>query len=700
MPMMKRFTHFLLLFLFFQLLVCDLSAQKRHSEPASMTDSIHEIEDVVVTGHYFQKDIIPAQELSGKELQRLSAVSVADAIRYFAGAQIKDYGGVGGLKTVDIRGMGTKHVGVFYDGIELSNAQNGQIDLGRFSMDNMEAIALYNGQRSNTFQSAKDFTSSSSIYLITRKPQFTPGKNNNLRLSMKTGSFGTANPSGLWEHRFSPRITTSLNVEYLYTSGRYKFTREKKNSAGEGYKKTTIRYNGEVSALRLEGGIYGKVKDGEWTSKLYYYDSSRGYPGAYVRQNDKIVHEERQWDRNFFVQSYFRKRFNAKYSLQLNGKYMYDYLHYLADPTKDESIMYIENTYRQQEVYLSVAQQYSIFDFWNVNLASDVIYNKLRANLVNFAYPSRISSLTALATALNLKKVKIQGSLLYTFVYDWTKAPGASAGKKNVWSPTVVVMYRPFNQIDLNLRAFYKKIFRMPTFNDLYYTQLGYKLLNPEFTTQYNVGLQYTKDFSGKHFRRLEMQVDAYYNEVKDMIVAMPTTSFFRWVMKNLGYVEIRGIDTSASTDFAFGDVKLRVRLTYTYEKAQDFTDPDAFLPSAKATRADPDELENGSWYGNQIPFIPWHSGSAIANLAYKDWDMNYSFIYTGVRYASRANILVNKMAAWYTHDLSLSRVIHLRKSELRLTAEVNNIFNQRYDVVPNYPMPGTNVKIKLNWTL
>ena len=73
--------------------------------------------------------------------------NVADALRYFSGIQIKDYGGVGGLKTVNIRSMGTNHVGVFYDGIELGNAQNGTVDLGRFSLDNMESVTLYNGQK-------------------------------------------------------------------------------------------------------------------------------------------------------------------------------------------------------------------------------------------------------------------------------------------------------------------------------------------------------------------------------------------------------------------------------------------------------------------------------------------------------------------------------------------------------------------------
>lgn len=87
----------------------------------------------------------PVQILSGKELEKLNVYSVADALRYFSGVQIKDYGGIGGLKTVNIRSMGSHHVGVFYDGIELGNAQNGVVDLGRFSLDNMEVISLYNG---------------------------------------------------------------------------------------------------------------------------------------------------------------------------------------------------------------------------------------------------------------------------------------------------------------------------------------------------------------------------------------------------------------------------------------------------------------------------------------------------------------------------------------------------------------------------
>ena len=93
-------------------------------------DSLQHLNEVVVTARAVQKEIFPVQELSGRQLHQLSSHNVADALRYFSGIQIKDYGGVGGLKTVNIRSMGTNHVGVFYDGIELGNAQNGTVDLG------------------------------------------------------------------------------------------------------------------------------------------------------------------------------------------------------------------------------------------------------------------------------------------------------------------------------------------------------------------------------------------------------------------------------------------------------------------------------------------------------------------------------------------------------------------------------------------
>ena len=637
------------------------------------------LSEVTIVAKRLVKEVLPVQTLTGNTLKKLNAYSVADAVRYFAGVQIKDYGGIGGLKTVNIRSLGSQHVGVFYDGIQIGNAQNGVVDLGRFSLENMEAVTLYNGQKSAIFQPAKDFASASAMYLHTRVPYFYSGKRYNLTLGIKGGSFGTIDPSFVWEYKLSDKISLSASGEYMYTNGRYRFT----YSTAGGYDTTATRRNGDVRMERIEAALFGKLAKGEWKIKTYFYDSQRGYPGASVREEPgKFSHQDRQWDDNFFSQATLRLDFTRFYNVMFNAKYSYDYLHYLSDPRQDVTTMYVNNHFRQQEIYGSVAHLFNINEWWNLSLSNDYQWNKLNADLLDFAYPVRNSLLTAVATSVSFKRLKVQASLLHTYVKDRTRISEAQAGTKAKFTPSVVVSYKPFGEkIDLSVRAFYKRIFRLPTFNDLYYTFIGNRNLNPEFTTQYDIGITYRRDFSGKILKYLEGQVDGYYNVVDDKIIAIPTSNQFRWTMMNYGHVKIRGIDASLEAfSTALHPVDLRVRVTYTYQKAQDFTD------------------KSSEWYGGQIPYIPWHSGTALATIDYRGWSLNYSFIYTGERYESVANIPENYALAWYTSDVGLSKAFDFKKFTMRATLEVNNIFNQQYEVVQCYPMPGTNFKIKLNF--
>jgi outer membrane cobalamin receptor len=638
----------------------------------SLADStaVHPIGEVTVSASR-HTEIVPSQVLSGAELQKLSSLSVADALRYYSGVQLKDYGGVGGLKTVNIRSLGSYHVGVFVDGVEVGNAQNGVVDLGRFSLDNVEAVSMYNGQRSAIFQSARDFASASALYIQTRRPTFTTGKNHNLKATLRAGSFKTVNPSVLWEQRLTERTSLSLNGEYLYTSGEYRYRYAKK----DGYDTTAVRKNGDVQMVRAEAALFGNVAGGEWRAKAYLYNSERGYPGAVVREVPGVLrHTGRQWDTNLSAQGQFRKSFAPFYSLLVSGKYSYDYLHYLADPSTPA-----DNRYCQRQAYLSAANLFHILPWWSANLSIDGQWNRLDADLADFAYPQRLTILGAAATSVNFKKLSAQASLLYTHVRDRVQR-GSGPADRNHLAPTVMLSYKPLSA-DLALRALYKKVLRMPTFNDLYYTTVGTgnSTLKPEQTTQYNIGLTYSKS-SGQW--SLESQVDAYYNEVTNKIIAVPADNQFRWMMINLGRVEIRGVDVAVRGGWQSGDWSISTRLTYTYQRAQDMTDP------------------SSPFYGDQIPYIPWHSGSAVASIVWREWELNYSFIYTGDRYEQAANTPENHVCPWYTHDVALARLFHLSKTKIRVAAEVNNLLDQQYEVVQCYPMPGTNVKLTISITL
>ncbi|MBV6879667.1 TonB-dependent receptor [Epilithonimonas ginsengisoli] len=645
----------------------------------SKNDTVKETEIVKVDVYRKNfKEILPAQTLSSEQLERLNSHSVADALRYFSGVQIKDYGGIGGLKTINIRSMGSQHIGVFYDGIQLGNAQNGVVDLGRFSLDDIEEVSLYNGQKSEIFQPAKDFGSSGSIYLQPKTPAFKLNKKTNLVLRLKNSSIDLFNPSFRLEQKISDKISASFSSEFLQSDGIYRFRYYKKYPDGAlAYDTIAKRFDSDIKAKRFETSFHGILNNGSWNVRGYGYISDRGIPAAIVN-NRFDGRGQRLVDDNYFVQANFKKRLFPKLETQLKAKFAYDFTHYIDTV----SSIKIQNQYIQREIYLSSSNIYNVTQNWDVSASFDFQYNNLDADLVNFSYPTRYTSLLAFATTYQWKKLKFLGSVLGTFVHEDVEK-NAKSPDKTEWTPAAFLSYQPFDSNDFTLRAFYKRIFRMPTFNDLYYTMIGNAFLEPEFTNQYNLGFTYQKSFQSQFFQSFYAKVDGYFNKVENKIIAAPTGNMFRWMMLNLGEVEIIGTDVNVQADLLVGNVKLKPLLSYTFQRARDFSD------------------RNETYFGDQIPYTPWHSGTFSLMSDYKDWSFNYSFMYVGERYdGQQNNIQYNYIQPWYTHDLSIQKKMHWENHQFKASFEVNNIFNQYYDVVLNYPMPGRNFKLILSFTL
>lgn len=650
-----------------------LSSYAQTTKPAP-TDSVRHVGEVVVVSNLIYREVIPSHVMKGEQLERLNSHSIADALRYFAGVQLKDYGGVGGIKTINVRSMGSSHLGIFYDGIQLGNAQNGQTDLGQFSMDNVDEISLYNGQKSAIFQPASEFGNAGAVYIRTRRPRFNEGERYHLKFKLKYGSSDMVRFSTLWEQRLSSMVSSSVSGEFLSSSGKYDFRyRRYKVDGSLAYDTTATRQNGDIWSARAEANIYGIIDQGGWNVKAYTYHSERGIPGAIV--NNVWRRGERQADHNTFVQASLMKSVGQRFSTRLQAKYAYYHTHYV---NRDPKTMLVDNTYRQQEFFVSTSNVYEILNGWSASLAYDFKWNKLNADMRSFAYPHRFSNMVSLATAFNRPWLNIQASVLATFVKDHTQTLDDQESQQ-VLTPALFFNIFPFQNRFFSVRLYAKRSFRMPTFNDLYYTDMGNAQLQPETALQYNAGFVFEKDWRQGVIRHFRWQTDAYYNSIHDKIVAYPKGQQFRWTMLNLGRVHIKGIDIETELAVApLPDLVLSTRLQYTYQDARDVTNA------------------TDTYYRHQIPYIPWHSGSAIVGLTYRQWDFNYSFIYAGERYNQQENIAYNYMPSWYTSDLSASYRFLMGKKVLRVTAEINNLLDQQYDVILNYPMPGRNFALTL----
>jgi len=637
---------------------------------AMAQDSVRVIDNIIIKGKIRYHETIEPQTLRSEELEKVNAHTVADALRFMSGVQLKDYGGIGGLKTVNLRSLGSQHVGIYYDGIELGNAQNGVIDLGQFSLDNVEEISVYQGQRSAIMQTASDFANAGSLYIRTRRNLNLSGEHRQqVRIRLQTGASSLMRLSGLYERQLGERVQLSANVEGLSTNGRYRFNYRRRNLDGSiAYDTIATRQNGDVQSLRAELNLNGRIDDGQWNAKAYTYHSSRGIPGAIV--NNVWKRGERQSDNNTFVQGAWQKDVSDIYTLRTLAKYANYRTHYI---NRDTTQLMVDNVYRLQEVYLSVVNVIELLPWWSVSANYDMRWNYLSADIVQFAEPTRWSHLGSLATALDLHQVQMQASIVVSHVKDRTKI-GIDKAALAHWTPALFVSYSPTGW--LQFTGFAKKSFRMPTFNDLYYTNIGNTLLVPESAIQYDCGVRLESHHTGL-MGRLEMH--AYHNSVHNKIVAYPKGQQFRWTMLNLGRVHIDGLDVQGNGTWQISrDLSLSTKIQYTYQRARDVTDKAA------------------SYYGDQIPYTPWHNGSATLMLDYGAWDLAYNFVYTGERYCQQENIHYNHLQPWYTSDLHMSWRHAFGDYRCKTTIEVNNLLDQQYDVIINYPMPGRNINVTL----
>lgn len=646
----------------FAMVVSRLSAQEMGRD--TITGKVHQIEKVTVTARRIPNKVtsaVPIQTLSQQDISQLGIQNMADAVRRFAGANVKDYGGIGGLKTVSIRNMGAAHTAVSYDGVAVSNCQAGQIDIGRFSLDNVSMLSLAIGQTENMLQSARLYASAGVLSIETEKPHFEDGRNAQFQARIRGGSFGYASPSFRWWQKLSSRTRFAVDANYMRADGNYPFT-----LVNGKYVTEEKRNNSDIYSWQGEATLYHTFKEGgDLDVKGYYFYSRRGLPGAVTLYNP--LSDETLWDENTFVQARYKKNFSTQWSLQAQAKYTHGWNRYKDEGKEYTNGYYLEH-HRQDEYYMSATVLYRPMEALTLSLAQDGVMNKLRNSLPECPFPTRYTSISALNARYKQGWITAAASLVHTATSEHVEQ-GTAPDNFSRLAPSLSISLQPWQEELLFLRLMYKSTFRLPTFNDLYYYRMGNRNLRPEKANEYNVGITWSK--SGLLFLDyLSLTLDGYYNDVTDKIVAFPTT--YAWKMANYGNVHAAGVDATLATAISLTKgIKLSLSGGYTWQKAIDLTDPEA---------------KN---YKDQLPYTPLHSGNVSAVLETPWLNVGYSVVGVGKRYYLSQNIPENEIDGYLEHTMTLSREFVLGKCRLSVQAEMVNVTDEQYDVIKYYPMPG-----------
>ena len=647
----------------------------------NVVDSIN-LPVVIVTADYLDAEIrstAPLQILSKEKLEKLNALQISDAVKFFSGVTIKDYGGIGGLKTVSVRSLGANHTAVSYDGVRVNDCQTGQIDIGRFSLDNVDVVSLSSGQSDDIFQPAQMFAAGATLNIKTQRPVFKKDRGTNGKITLKGGSFGLINPSAKISQKIGNRFAFSASGEFMTAHGQYPYTLDYGFSGIDSISQE-MRKNTDVKNMRFEGALFGDFSENEnLEASFYYYQSERGLPGATIFYNTENFSSQRLWDRTFFTRANYRKKLSNLWAIQANAKYNLGTLRYL-DPTYLNEIGKDESNYLQQEWYGSASVLFRAFNNISFSASNDVSFTNLDADSYQFSYPTRLTWLSVLAAKYVDNYFLVTANILSTVVNEKVKT-GISAKNFSQLSPFASISIKPFAEKDLRFRFFYKHIFRMPTFNDLYYSRIGNPKLVPEKTNQFNAGITYSAKVA-KWFPTLAIIVDAYHNDVIDKIVAHPTKNIFVWTMLNYGRVSIDGLDINVETSFELHDKTiLSLGWNHSYQRALNVT--------SKSDRN----------YRHQIPYTPRVSGSGRASLDTPWFQIAYTLIWSGHRYAGSQNYRINRLEGYAEHGASVTKEFTIAKNKLSVTVEVLNLSGKNYEIVHNFPMPGRSVRATISYS-
>ncbi len=203
------------------------------------------------------------------------AASVADLIEREAGVRVRSRGGLGAFTSVSLRGSDANEVAIFVDGVPLSKAGAGVVDLGQLAADGLLRIEIYRGAPPVELGSE---AIGGVINLVTKKGE---GRGTSIRLSAGTGSFGARSASaGLSLGR--PGLRAAVNVAYRGASGDFTYY----DNAGTLYDlsddKVATRHNNGFDQLQLDATVgSAPAKRGRvgWSLGAHGFGKRQGVPG-------------------------------------------------------------------------------------------------------------------------------------------------------------------------------------------------------------------------------------------------------------------------------------------------------------------------------------------------------------------------------------------------------------------------------------
>jgi vitamin B12 transporter len=591
--------------------------------------------------------------ISKADIELINPRQITEVLSGETGLFIKDYGGLGGLKTISMRGTSSQQTLVMIEGMKINSAQNNIFDFSLLPTGIVQSVDIIRGGASGLF-GGNSIGGAVNFNIDCDPHQTTKGR-------VSYGSFDEFTFSASEAIHFT-NSSLALDYEHINGSGNYGFDVNQYGSS-----KNYTRSNGDMNNDNLILRFNTESSDLEFKAIAIYGKSDRGLPGGVVQG---YIADSRA--------RLFNNSLNVilKSNLNISDKSILSFGLLTAlsqeqynDPASvfalkgDTTMNYDNRSFQFNTGYINENTNWH----WGMNLEAgytDMLGDMLQPDIGRFVKRSNLG----LAGRLGLD---LLNSSLFDFKCLAVIRLDAYSGLHPNYSPMLNLMIG-LHDISLQLKAQVSGNFRVPSFNEMYYLNYGTANLRPEKSISYNLTAEYQLS------EKMRFTLSGYSISTKDMIVSVPTSPVLMSA-RNMAEVLSRGIEFGSGINL-FNDF-LSLRYNYTLQYASD--------------------NQSGSpTYGKQLPYVPKEMLSMTAVVKLYDFILRINPSYTGFTFALPDEAYNSMIHSYWITNVTLSRKFQISSIACTLRLDAVNLFDERFSVIMNYPMPGRQLRATLGVNL
>jgi outer membrane cobalamin receptor len=560
-----------------------------------------------------------------------------------AGAQVNDYGN---LTTVMLRGASGEQTVVMLDGVKLNSSLNNLADVSLISQVVAAEVEVMRGGASALYGANPI---GGVVNIKTPEP-----KTRRASAGLGLGSLGRRNGNVL--------VSLPGVVDFLFAGGflqadnRWRY-RDNLDSV-------RTRLNCDIS----RGDLLVKTQTRFWNRHYFSLSgllgtAERGSPGpvSFPSDSARLRDTRLMTIVGYDLQETDYARLSCRFSHQRNWQNYFNPSGYFT----------ANDTHQIHQTVVNVNQWLAPVKWLTGNFGVEYVFEQGKSTRVGT--PNRTTTAFYLEAGVFGGGLELKPALRYDLLMSKGQLTrGEDVGRSyGTVSPKVSLIVTRFHPISLYLGA--NRSFRAPTFNELWWPDDGWTAGNaglaPEFGTGVDGGLGFEIADKGR------VRFGVYETQFTNLIQWMPDTSF-KYQPVNIASASVKGVETDAGFNFRWFGFNLGA----TYQVCTSGGKELPYRPRLS--------VNGGVWVAYLV-----NGGVSVAKLSLSGrskskryTDGNNSDSLAGFAVFD-AEVVVDPVRAIYANN----------RWQCLLAVGCRNVFNQQYQELKDYPLPGRSVYLELD---